>query len=196
MHEALNAVAYDASRAGLSYHLHEGTSTNAWGGDDNTTFGVGVTSLTLTVDGFRETAPKLTRHILDTMTSCAVSEALYLRVHESLRRKYDNLESAMDPQTHAEWASKELLYAYFASVPDLATAITTWTFSEFQSMARYLFRQCHITALLHGNLSTVTCAICDMGAHSKTTRRPPPRGLMTFRRTSKRRRRPPCRPIS
>ncbi|EQC38737.1 hypothetical protein SDRG_03701 [Saprolegnia diclina VS20] len=154
MHEALNAIAYDASRAGLSYHLHEG-----------------VTSLTLTVDGFRETAPKLTRHILETMTSCAVSEALYLRVHESLRRKYDNLESAMDPQTHAEWASKELLYAYFASVPDLATAITTWTFSEFQSMARHLFRQCHITALVHGNLSAAAATewLDDIQAHVQAT---------------------------
>ncbi|KDO29511.1 hypothetical protein SPRG_05468 [Saprolegnia parasitica CBS 223.65] len=154
MHEALNAVGYDASRAGLSYHLHEG-----------------VTSLTLTVDGFRETAPKLTAHILETMTSCAVSEALFLRVHESLRRKYDNLESAMDPQAHAEWASKELLYAYFASVPDLATAMAAWTYTDFQSMARQLFRQCHITALLHGNLSAAaaTAWLDDIQAHVQAT---------------------------
>ncbi|OQR89266.1 insulin-degrading-like enzyme, metalloprotease family M16A [Achlya hypogyna] len=136
--EVLNPLAYDAARAGLSYSLHEGP-----------------TSLTLTVDGFSATVPKFTAMLLARMTTLAdVSEALYNRVHETRRRKYDNQLTVMDPQTHADWAAKELLYSYFAGASDLADAIAAWTWPEFRAMAQRLFRQSHITGLMHGNLTT------------------------------------------
>ncbi|OQR95414.1 insulin-degrading-like enzyme, metalloprotease family M16A [Thraustotheca clavata] len=136
VNEVLNPIAYDASRAGLNYQLHEG-----------------VTSLTLMVDGFSSTVPKFTDMILSRLTNFVISNETFERVHETVLRKYDNFVSYIEPQQHAEWICKELLYHYFVGFEDLTQVMSAWTIKEFQNMTRELFHQCHVTGLVQGNMS-------------------------------------------
>ncbi|OQR83495.1 nardilysin [Achlya hypogyna] len=161
--DALNAYAYQAQEAQLSYVLHvkEGAGFE------------------LQIGGFHDKLLELVHVVTTTLASFTLGgarlvEARFDVIKEELLRTYKN--ALFKPQAQAKYLRLQLLEETAVPLPQLLAALEALSFAELVANAvesRALWAGGHLTAFVHGNVSEAAALALSMAVADRFAFGPP-----------------------
>lgn len=127
--------AYEASVAGLSFHLSR---------TDN--------GVLFTIEGYNDKAEILFAKIIKNLKNPPIKEQQFKTFKESLTRDYQNA-GLNQPLQQASESFANLIYANYVTEQQKAIAIKKITFESFEIFLSTLFNQVYIEGMLYGNIT-------------------------------------------
>lgn len=142
--EELQEYAYDAGAAGLSYRL---SAFPGW--------------LSLSVSGFNDKLPVLLKEVARKMRATStVAPGTFAIVRDRFERSLRNRAFKQRPVDHAARKARELRYSLAFPVEDQLLALESLSCSDLNGECDRLFSNCHVEALMMGNLNAQDAEAC------------------------------------
>lgn len=133
--EALNAISYPATIAGLNFEVKP------------TKFGIGIT-----ITGYGENAELLFKEILKGLKpQTMLSEGQFEIYKDALLREYQNFAKAM-PIEQASEVLKSIIFKCYATKKQKAAALQKINLEQFDDFVAHLFDQTYVEGLLSGDM--------------------------------------------